>query len=936
MKKVIILIILAFQLPVSAKTFYVATNGNDSNPGSFEKPWATWGKAFTSNSVKAGDTVYFRGGVYNITVTDGTGYDVSRAGTSNAWIVYANYPGEVPILDCSAADAGSGSYNNGIGAGTLGEGANYIKFKGLTVRNLYQLHDDHRVYCNGFSCSNGFFIVENCTAYRIEGCGFASQFYNGWPIVNGEHYFINCDAWDCWNPTNPPGYLPGNAGVGFASENWYGTEGHAYVKGCRAWKCGDQGFSWNGEHYCEADSCWSFNNGLLEGDGHGFKLGWHDRNYGGVNVVVRNCIAAYNRASGMTTNDADRNSTPMNIYNNTAYHNGYMGDGWNYTCGFVIYNSPDEWGTDLLRTFKNNISYDNEGGDVYEAPHAEYTHSYNSWDIPLTLRDADFVSVDSTGLAGPRKADGSLPDLDFLKLSPASRAIDAGVDVGLPYYGKAPDLGYSEFISGAYTPSSPIYVSSSIENDMPARLEIIYNLNLANIIPSVTSFDVKVNFVTRTVNSITISGTKVLLKLDSPVSYSDVVTVSYTKPPNNPLQTITGGKAASIDAQNVTNNVMPIVPVYLSSVIENVTPTRLEMTYSLPLANIVPSASAFKVRINSSSRSVSSVSISGTKVLLILSSPVVYGDVVTVSYTKPENNPLQTTVGGQATSINNKSVTNNCLYQPENILIKGIIVSGKGSSNTIDSENGTLQLTAAITPANATNKNITWSILNETGQASISTSGMVTAISKGTVIAKAMANDGSGTYGTLIITILAQSVLVDSIEVYPSNNLTPIIDKKDGTLQFEARIFPENVSNSTIKWSVENESGSAIIDDNGLVTANSEGFVKVIAKATDGSKISGFCSLAIINQSLPTNLNIRSEQGVSIIQQPDNLILEFENPNQNLDHCYVYSILGNLILQERIFNNHIEIDKSNLPSGIYIISLIGGQQRLSFKVLITR
>ena len=61
--------------------------------------------------------------------------------------------------------------------------------------------------------------------------------------------------------------------------------------------------------------------------------------------------------------------------------------------------------------------------------------------------------------------------------------------------------------------------------------------------------------------------------------------------------------------------------------IENATPSRLEMTYNLTLANIVPAASAFSVMVNSSARTVSSVAISGTKVLLTLASPVVYGDV---------------------------------------------------------------------------------------------------------------------------------------------------------------------------------------------------------------------------------------------------------------------------------------------------------------------
>ena len=91
------------------------------------------------------------------------------------------------------------------------------------------------------------------------------------------------------------------------------------------------------------------------------------------------------------------------------------------------------------------------------------------------------------------------------------------------------------------------------------------------------------------------------------------MTVSYTKPSTNPLQTASGGQAATISAQTVTNNVMPVIPVYVSSAIENATPSVLEMTYNMTLANIVPAASAFSVLVNSAARTVSSVAISGQR-----------------------------------------------------------------------------------------------------------------------------------------------------------------------------------------------------------------------------------------------------------------------------------------------------------------------------------
>jgi uncharacterized repeat protein (TIGR02059 family) len=115
-----------------------------------------------------------------------------------------------------------------------------------------------------------------------------------------------------------------------------------------------------------------------------------------------------------------------------------------------------------------------------------------------------------------------------------------------------------------------------------------------------------------------------------------------------------------IPGNKVTRSfVLRSLPVYVSSVIENAAPSILEMTYSLALANIVPDVSAFTVTVNSVARTVSSVTVSEQKVSLTLVSAVVKTDIVTVAYTKPETNPLQTADGLQAASLAAQNVTNN-------------------------------------------------------------------------------------------------------------------------------------------------------------------------------------------------------------------------------------------------------------------------------------
>ena len=101
-------------------------------------------------------------------------------------------------------------------------------------------------------------------------------------------------------------------------------------------------------------------------------------------------------------------------------------------------------------------------------------------------------------------------------------------------------------------------------------------------------------------------------------------------------------------------------PVYQSSVVANATPSLVEMSYNLSLdASIVPAVTSFNISVNSVAIPISNVAISGVKVQLTLSSAIKYGDIITVSYTKPVTNALQATTGGMAANISAKTIFNN-------------------------------------------------------------------------------------------------------------------------------------------------------------------------------------------------------------------------------------------------------------------------------------
>ncbi len=260
----------------------------------------------------------------------------------------------------------------------------------------------------------------------------------------------------------------------------------------------------------------------------------------------------------------------------------------------------------------------------------------------------------------------------------------------------------------------PVYVSSVIEDAAPYLLAMTYNNTLVSVAPDRSAFTVKVNSVSVAINAVAITGFRVLLTLASPVVYGDVVKVSYTKPSLNPLQTSTGGQAVTISDQLVTNNVNSLIPGYLSSVIEDIKPDLLIMTYTLSLADVVPSSSAFTVTVNSATRNVIAVAIVNGKVQLTLESAILNGDLVTVSYSKPSVNPLQTASGEQAVSISAQLVSNNVgtvnippdvVMNYEETVFSGFI-GGLDASGTYDQNNDNLTfewIVPSTVPVSSTN-----------------------------------------------------------------------------------------------------------------------------------------------------------------------------------------------------------------------------------------
>lgn len=90
------------------------------------------------------------------------------------------------------------------------------------------------------------------------------------------------------------------------------------------------------------------------------------------------------------------------------------------------------------------------------------------------------------------------------------------------------------------------------------------------------------------------------------------------------------------------------------------------------------------------------------------------------------------------------------ISETEVVPVTAITVSGNA---TITEAGGTADYTASVTPENATNKAVNWSVTPGTGNATIDQTGKLTSVANGTVTVVATAADGSGVTGTLQVTL---------------------------------------------------------------------------------------------------------------------------------------------------------------------------------------
>ncbi len=152
-------------------------------------------------------------------------------------------------------------------------------------------------------------------------------------------------------------------------------------------------------------------------------------------------------------------------------------------------------------------------------------------------------------------------------------------------------------------------------------------------------------------------------------------------------------------------------------------------------------------------------------------------------------------------------------------------------------EGDTYKLTATVTPTTATDKSVTWKS-SDRAVATVDENGVVTAVSEGT--ATIYVSSSNGLTVECKVTVAKKIVPVTGISL--SN--TELLMRLGYTSELIAIVRPDDATDKRVTWRSEDES-IASVDQNGIVTANAIGTVKVIVTSVYDPTVTAVCLVTV-------------------------------------------------------------------------------------------
>jgi hypothetical protein len=366
--------------------YYVSPTGNDSNPGTIDSPWKTPWKA--GSTAMAGDTVIFRGGVYNDQLMP-----KNSGSPSDGWIIFKAYPGEEPIIIHDTY------WSRAINI----DGVNFIEVNGLTAVAAGQNGP-------GIVMNNAHHIrIINCTVRNSATTGIGTTYGIDYITIEGNRVF-------------------GNSNIGQYNGSGIGT-----------WNSGGPIYdNAPGYHIIIRNNFIYDNRNLTDRptDGNGIIL---DNNDHGSTPDLQNPKTLI--ANNVIFNNGGRcihvlNSSNADIVNNTCYHNletNRISDGCN---GEISLQRTYSYNSAVNLQVYNNVVYGKGGtcNDGREQAYVfqvfcsngcpQFTSDYNLWHNGAVYQLGSHDIVADPEFVNP----SSDPESADFRLLSTSQAIDSGTD----------------------------------------------------------------------------------------------------------------------------------------------------------------------------------------------------------------------------------------------------------------------------------------------------------------------------------------------------------------------------------------------------------------------------------------------------------------------------------------------------------------------------
>ena len=176
------------------------------------------------------------------------------------------------------------------------------------------------------------------------------------------------------------------------------------------------------------------------------------------------------------------------------------------------------------------------------------------------------------------------------------------------------------------------------------------------------------------------------------------------------------------------------------------------------------------------------------------------------------------------------------------------------------------EISSTVSPDNATNKKLDWQSSNS-DIATVDENGIVQAKKAGSckIIAKAKDNSEKQASCQVVVSQPVTSVEVSSRSIVINNGETK---------KLHADVAPSNASSKCVIWKSSN-TNVASVSSTGVVTANGAGSCTVKAYSADGSNISDYCSVTVIQKAsdmeilnAPETINVGDKTVLSAVVTP--------------------------------------------------------------------